>query len=275
MGEVIGVTPEEPVLRLADAELAFGEHQLWSGLDLDVMPGEFITVLGANGSGKSSLLKAILGLQPLTAGEITMAGRRVARGDRHIGYVPQQRLFPPGTPMRGRDLVGFGIDGHRLGLRLLGHRAIRQRVEAAIDAVHAGDFADRPIGQLSGGEQQRLRVAQALVSEPSILLCDEPLISLDLNHQGEVSRLIDQRRRSHGTSVLFVTHDINPVLAFTDRVLYLAAGSYCVGTPEQVLRSTVLSRLYQTNVEVTRVGGRIVVLGAPDHHEPHHAEVLA
>ena len=275
MGEVIGVTPEEPVLRLADAALAFGDHLLWSGLDLDVMPGEFITVLGANGSGKSSLLKAILGLQPLTAGAINVMGRRVVRGDRHIGYIPQQRLFPPGTPMRGRDLVGFGIDGHRPGVRLVGRRAIRQRVEAAIGAVHAGDFADRPIGQLSGGEQQRLRIAQAMVSEPSILLCDEPLISLDLNHQGEVSRFIDQRRRSNGTAVLFVTHDINPVLAFTDRVLYLAAGSYCVGTPEQVLRSTVLSRLYETKVEVTHVGGRIVVLGAPDHHEPHHAEVLA
>ncbi|HUS20505.1 MAG TPA: ABC transporter ATP-binding protein [Aeromicrobium sp.] len=275
MGEVVGVAPQEPVLRLADAALAFGDHELWSGLDLDVMPGEFITVLGANGSGKSSLLKTILGLQPLTAGEITVMGRRVTRGDRHIGYVPQQRLFPAGTPMRGRDLVGFGVDGHRLGLRLVGRRAVRERVDAAIDAVQAGDFADRPIGQLSGGEQQRLRVAQALVSEPSILLCDEPLISLDLNHQGEVSRLIDRRRRSHGTAVLFVTHDINPVLSFTDRVLYLAAGSYCVGAPDQVLRSTVLSRLYQTRVEVTRVGGRIVVLGAPDHHEPHHVEVLA
>jgi len=177
--------------------------------------------------------------------------------------------------MRGRDLVGFGIDGQRPGARLVGRRAIRQRVDAAIGAVHAEDFADRPIGQLSGGEQQRLRIAQAMVSEPSILLCDEPLISLDLNHQGEVSRLIDQRRRSDGTSVLFVTHDINPVLAFTDRVLYLAAGSYCVGTPEEVLRSAVLSRLYGTRVEVTRVDGRVVVLGAPDHHEPHHAEVLA
>lgn len=275
MGEVVGVTPEEPVLRLADAALAFGDHQLWSGLDLDVMPGEFITVLGANGSGKSSLLKSILGLQPLTAGEITVMGRRVVRGDRHIGYVPQQRLFPPGTPMRGRDLVGFGIDGHRLGFRLAGRGAIKAQVDAAIEAVQAGGFADRPIGQLSGGEQQRLRVAQALVSEPSILLCDEPLISLDLNHQGEVSGLVAQRSRSHGTAVLFVTHDINPVLSFTDRVLYLAAGSYCVGSPDQVLRSTVLSRLYQTRVEVTRVGGRIVVLGAPEHHEPHHAEVLA
>ena len=183
MGELIGVAPEEPVLRLADAALAFGDHQLWSGLDLDVMPGEFITVLGANGSGKSSLLKAILGLQPLTAGKINVMGRCVVRGDRHIGYVPQQRLFPPGTPMRGRDLVGFGIDGHRPGVRLVGRNAIRQRVEAAIGAVDAGDFADQPIGQLSGGEQQRLRIAQAMVSEPSILLCDEPLISLDLNHQ--------------------------------------------------------------------------------------------
>ncbi|MFT4008703.1 MAG: ATP-binding cassette domain-containing protein [Nocardioidaceae bacterium] len=264
--------PAEPVLRISGAALAFGDRTLWSGLDLDVWPGDFITVLGANGSGKSSLLKVILGLQRLTAGTIEVLGRPAARGDRHIGYVPQQRLIPPGTPMRGRDLIAFGIDGHRLGPRLLGRGTLRARVDAAIASVQAESFADRPVGQLSGGEQQRLRVAQALVSDPALLLCDEPLISLDLNHQQEVSRLVSDRRRAVGTPVLFVTHDINPVLPLTDRVLYLAAGSHRLGTPDEVLRSDVLSELYGAKVNVVRVDGRVVVLGAPDHHEPHHVE---
>lgn len=262
-----------PVLRLRGTALEFGDRTLWSGLDLNVLPGEFITVLGSNGSGKSSLLKTILGLQQPSAGFIEVLGRPATRGDRRIGYIPQQRLIPTGTPMRGRDLVALGVDGHRLGVRLPGQRTLRTQVEAAIEAVQAADFADRPIGQLSGGEQQRLRVAQALVSDPALLLCDEPLISLDLYHQQAVSTLVNERRRIHGTPVLFVTHDINPVLSMTDRVLYFAAGQHRLGTPEEVLRSDVLSDLYNTPVDVARIGDRIVVLGAPNHHEPHHLEV--
>jgi zinc/manganese transport system ATP-binding protein len=259
-----------PVLRLRGAALAFGERTLWSGLDLDVRPGEFLTVLGANGSGKSTLLKAVLGLQQLSAGTVEVLGERAARGDRRIGYVPQQRLIPPGTPMRGRDLVSLGVDGHRPGIRLRGRREIASRVDAAVAAVSAQEFAGRPVGLLSGGEQQRLRVAQALVSDPALLLCDEPLISLDLNHQRAVSRLVDERRRTSGTPVLFVTHDLNPVLRMTDRVLYFAAGQHRLGAPDEVMRSDVLSELYGTRVDVARIGDRLVVLGAPDHHEPHH-----
>lgn len=265
-------TSSEPVLRLHGAALAFGRRHLWDGLDLEVRSGEFITVLGSNGSGKSSLLKVILGLQELSAGSVEVLGTPARRGDRQIGYIPQQRLIPTGTPMRGRDLVALGIDGHRPGLRLLGRRAVRDRVEAALASVQAERFADQPVGQLSGGEQQRLRVAQALVSDPALLLCDEPLISLDLHHQQEVSRLIDGRRRTHGSPVLFVTHDINPVLEMTDRVLYFAASGFRLGSPDEVLRSEVLSELYGTRVDVARIDGRVVVLGAPDHHEPHHLE---
>ncbi|WP_370290203.1 metal ABC transporter ATP-binding protein [Nocardioides sp.] len=263
---------DRPVLRLRDASVAFGHRTLWSGLDLDVAAGEFITVLGANGSGKSTLLKAVLGLRALSAGSIEVLGRPARRGNRSIGYVPQQRLIPAGTPMRGRDLVSLGVDGHRPGLRLRGRRAIAARVDAAIEAVEASRFAARPVGQLSGGEQQRLRVAQALVADPGLLLCDELLISLDLHHQRAVSGLVDRRRRTAGTPVLFVTHDVNPVLAMTDRVLYFAAGQHRLGVPEEVLRSDVLSELYGTRVDVARIGERLVVLGAPDHHQPHHPD---
>ncbi|MDR1791591.1 MAG: ATP-binding cassette domain-containing protein [Propionibacteriaceae bacterium] len=262
-----------PVLQLRDATLAFDERVLWEGLNLDVQPGDFITVIGANGSGKSSLLKAILGMRKLTAGEIRLGGQPVRRGDSRIGYIPQQRLIPRGTPMRGRDLVSMGIDGHRWGMRITGRPAARARVAAAIESVGASSFAAQPVGMLSGGEQQRLRTAQALVSDPVLLLCDEPLSSLDLNYQQSVANLIAQQCRDRGTPVLFVTHDINPVLPFTDRVLYLAAGRHLLGSPDEILRSEVLSDLYQTPVEVTRVGDQVIVIGAPEHHEPHHLEV--
>ena len=258
------------ILGIRGAALALGGRTLWSGLDLVLREGEFLAVLGANGTGKTSLLRAILGQQRLDAGRIELDGRPVRRGDRRIGYVPQQKLIQPGTPMRGRDLIGLGVNGHRFGPPLT-TRAERYRIDGLVAAVGAERYADEPVGNLSGGEQQRLRVGQALAGDPRLLLCDEPLISLDLQHQRGVSGLLDARRREHGTPVVFVTHDVNPVLGMVDRILYLAAGGYRIGTPDEVLRSEVLTELYGTPVEVIRSSGRIIVAGLPQHSD-HHAE---
>ncbi len=259
------------VLSLRSAALGFGDRTLWSGLDLDVHAGEFVAVLGPNGSGKTSLLKAILGQQPLDSGSIELDGHPVRRGDRRIGYIPQQKLIPAGTPMRARDLVALGVNGHRWGLPIP-NRADRAQVEQLIDSVGARRYADTPVGSLSGGEQQRLRVAQALAGDPALLLCDEPLLSLDLQHQRGVSELIDRRRREHDSAVVFVTHDVNPVLGMVDRVLYLAGGRFRTGTPDEVLRSEVLTDLYGTPVDVIRSRGRIVVVGIPDAETHEHHE---
>lgn len=261
----------EVVLRLRSAALGFGDRTLWSGLDLDVHAGEFVAVLGPNGSGKTSLLKTILGQQSLDSGSIELDGHAVRRGDRRIGYIPQQKLIPAGTPMRARDLVALGVNGHRWGLPIP-NRADRAQVEQLIDSVGARRYADTPVGSLSGGEQQRLRVAQALAGDPALLLCDEPLLSLDLQHQRGVSELIDRRRRDHGSAVVFVTHDVNPVLGMVDRVLYLAGGRFRTGTPDEVLRSDVLTDLYGTPVDVIRSRGRIVVVGIPDAETHQHHE---
>ncbi|TWF77905.1 zinc/manganese transport system ATP-binding protein [Pseudonocardia hierapolitana] len=261
-----------PAVSLRGARVSFGERTLWDGLDLDVAPGEFVTVLGPNGSGKTTLVRVLLGLLPLTAGEVRIAGRPPRRGSPSIGYVPQQKALDPDLPLRGRDLVGLGLDGHRFGIGFRGRRERRERVAAALAAVGGSAYADAPVGRLSGGEQQRLRVAQALVGGPDVLLCDEPLLSLDLSHQRTVTRLIDERRRAAGTAVLFVTHEINPVLPLVDRVLYLVNGRFRIGPPEEVMTSEVLSELYRTRVDVLRVRGRLVVVGAEDHGEHCHEE---
>ncbi len=247
---------------LRGAAVRFGERTLWDGLDLDVAPGEFVAVLGPNGSGKTTLVRVLLGLLPLTAGEVRVGGAAPRRGDPTIGYVPQQKALDADLPLRGRDLVGLGLDGHRPGLGLRGRRERRRRVDEALAAVHGTAYADAPVGRLSGGEQQRLRVAQALVGDPSVLLCDEPLLSLDLAHQRVVTELIDERRRTAGTAVVFVTHEINPVLPLVDRVLHLVDGRFRIGTPDEVMTSEVLSELYRTDVEVLRLRDRIVVVGA-------------
>lgn len=257
------------ILSIRGAGLRRGDRTLWSGLDLDVAPGELIAVLGPSGSGKTTLLRAILGLEPLSEGTITALGQPVQRkGNRRIGYLPQARPLPRDTAMRARDLVALGVDGHRFGLPIP-RRADRERVQELIDAVGASGFADEPVGVLSGGEQQRLRVGQALADNPRLLLCDEPLTSLDLANQQAVVRLIDDHRKT-GAGVLLVTHDINPVLGKVDRILYLAGNRFTLGTPKDVLTSPVLTDLYGAPVFVLRAGDRLVVVGAPDAEESHH-----
>ncbi len=280
----VGAAPRaaslETVLGLRNATLALGGRTLWAGLDLDVHAGEFIAVLGANGSGKTSLLRVILGQQRLVSGSVDFLGQPVARGNRRIGYIPQQKLADEGTPLRARDLVGLGVDGHRWGVPWPSRRR-RRLVDELLDSVGATAYARVPVATLSGGEQQRLRVGQALAGDPRLLLCDEPLLSLDLAHQRAVSELIDLHRRQRQLGVLFVTHDVNPVLDLVDRVLYLAGGRFRIGTPDQVLRSEVLSELYGSPVDVIRTRGRIVVVGTADapqahpdgphaHHDEHH-----
>lgn len=260
----------EPPLHIAGAALRRGDRELWAGLDLTVDLGEFIAVLGPSGSGKTTLLRAILGLDRLSEGSITALGERVQRpGNRRIGYIPQQRPLARDAALRGRDLVALGVNGHRFGVPLP-RRADRARVDRLLEAVGATAFADRPVGELSGGEQQRLRAGQALADDPRLLLCDEPLTSLDLANQQAVTALIDRHRRDTGAAVLFVTHDINPVLSRVDRILYLAGGRFMLGTPDEVLDSRVLSELYGTDVYVLRAGERLVVVGAPDADDTHH-----
>lgn len=266
----------EPVLRLKSATLSFGDRELWRNLNLDVQPGEFMAVLGPNGTGKTSLLKAILGQQRLTSGSIEFLGEPVGTGSPRIGYIPQQKLLEQGTPLRARDLVAFGVNGSRWGLPI-NSRAVRKKVDGILDSIGATEYADVPVATLSGGEQQRIRVGQSVAADPKLLLCDEPLLSLDLYHQRQVSELIDAQRRALNTAVVFVTHDVNPILEMVDRVLYMAGGRFQVGTPDQVLRSEVLSYMYDTPVEVIRSRGRVIVLGAPEgygvhDHLEHHAK---
>jgi zinc/manganese transport system ATP-binding protein len=258
-----------PVLELRGAALGYGNRVLWSHLDLRVEPGEFVAVLGANGSGKTSLLQAILGLQSLSAGAVFVGGEPARRGSRLIGYVPQQRRIDPLTPLRARDVVAQGIDGHRWGIGRPGRRR-EEILDAALAAVGASAYRDLPVGVLSGGEQQRVRMAQALAADPRLLLCDEALLSLDLNSQAAITALVDRRRREHGTAVVFVTHEINPILPYVDRVLYLAGGQFRIGTVDEVMTSGTLSSLYGTPVEVLRAGGRILIAGAPDIHVHTH-----
>jgi zinc/manganese transport system ATP-binding protein len=258
------------------ASVRLGGRTIWQEVDLTVAPGDFVAVLGPNGSGKSTLMKALLGLLPLSAGELRLLGGSPRRARPRVGYLPQRRSFDAATRVRGVDLVRLGLDGTRFGLSPgLGARARarrreeRARVAAAIERVGASACAQRPIGELSGGEQQRLLIAQALVQQPDLLILDEPLDSLDLPSQRAVAALLARICREDGVAVLLVAHDVNPLLGHLDRVIYLAAGRALEGTVAEVVTGERLSALFGIPIEVLRArDGRLVVVGEPD--APHH-----
>ena len=255
-----------PTVRMIGARLAFGDRTLWDRLDLSVSAGEFIAVLGPIGSGKTALLKVLLGQLPLSGGTVLVDGRPVTAGSDRIGYVPQHRPLDRDVMLRGRDLVQLGADGRRWGvtpLRSAGRARRRAAVRRALRQVNGEHLADARVGVLSGGELQRLRIAQALVSEPALLLCDEPLLTLDPANAKLVAALIDRRRRDAATTVVVVTHEVNPILPYVDRVLYLVDGRFGIGSVEQVMTTETLSALYRADIEVVQVKGGYVVVGEP------------
>ncbi|MFK0292655.1 metal ABC transporter ATP-binding protein [Streptomyces sp. NPDC090442] len=262
-------TGSGPVVALRDAAVRVGGRTLWSGADLSVRPGEFTAVLGPNGVGKSTMIKVLLGALPVAAGEVRVLGARPGQANDRIGYLPQRRSFDASMRIRGIDVVRMGLDGDRWGVPLpfptARRRAERERVAGVIELVGASGYARRPIGRCSGGEQQRLLIAQALVRRPELLLLDEPLDSLDLPNQSAVAALIGRICHQEGVAVVMVAHDVNPILHHLDRVVYLAEGGAATGTPQEVITSETLTRLYGTPVEVLRTsGGRLVVVGQPE-----------
>jgi len=261
-----------PVVRLEGAEARVGGRSVWRDVSLAVAAGEFTAILGPNGSGKTTLLRVLLGELALTSGSAAVLGSPPGAANRQIGYLPQRRHFDAGIRIRGIDLVTLGLDGARWGLPL--RRSGREQVDEAIAMVGASDYATRPIGRLSGGEQQRLLIAQALVSRPSLVILDEPLDSLDLPNQTAVAALLARISHQQGVTVLLVAHDVNPLLSYLDRVVYFGAGRAAVGTPQDVITAATLSRLYGVPIEVLQAAdGRLVVVGLPEppaYHSNRH-----
>jgi zinc/manganese transport system ATP-binding protein len=252
---------QETTIKLEHVRVQFGKRVLLEDLSLNIAQGEFITVLGPNGAGKSTLFKLLLGLLKPAAGMVRVLGRDPRRGNRAIGYAPQHRKLETDLALRARDVVGFGLDGDRWGIGFTSRKR-SAIIDQALDEVNALSFADAPVGQLSGGEQQRLLIAQALLTNPRLLLLDEPLANLDIAHGQEIVALVAEVCRSRGVTVLLVSHDVNPLLPVIDRVLYIANGQSAIGTPEEVITSATLSQLYNSSVEVVQALGRLFVVGA-------------
>jgi len=245
------------VLQVERLSVRLGGREVLHDVSFGVAAGELTGLIGANGAGKTTLIRTVLGLQPASSGALRRAS---------VGYVPQKVTLDPDLPVRARDLVALGVDGERLGTGWRSPRR-RARVDELLSAVGASHLADARVGTLSGGEQQRVLIAHALAREPQLLLLDEPLANLDPPSTQAIVRLLALLARSRHMGILLSTHDINPLLPFMDRVVYLAGGLAASGTTEEVVRSDVLSALYGHHVDVLRAHGRVIVSVADEHRE--------
>ena len=268
-----------PVLDVSHVSARLAGRTVLEDIDFAIAPGEFTGLIGSNGAGKTTLFRVILGLAGRSgsvSGRVLVGGAPRSRRNPQIGYVPQKFALDPDVPLRARDLVALGIDGHRLGFARPS-AARRAQVEEMLESVAARELADARVGELSGGEQQRVLIAHALISRPRLLLLDEPLANLDLRSSGEVVALVSRVAREQRLAVLISAHEINPLLPVMDRIVYLAGGHAVHGTVDEVIRGDVLSRLYGHHVDVLRVHGRVLVVagvgdpagGDPTGHDSH------
>ncbi len=262
------------ILAVANVSVSLSGREILRDVSFRCDAGEFIGLIGSNGAGKTTLFRVIMGLIAPTSGTIRVAGKARSRRNPLIGYVPQKIGLDPDMPIRARDLVGLGIDGHRFGMP----RPTAKRnalIDAMLDAVDATSFANARVGNLSGGEQQRIMIAHALISRPSLLLLDEPLANLDIRSEQEVVSLVARVAKVQHVAVLFAAHGMNPLLPVMDRVVYIAGGRVASGNTEDVVTTESLSRLYGRHIDVIRVHDRILVVAGREDEGLHHAELAA
>ena len=255
----MGVKVMTSIVELDRATLKLGGHAVLADVSFAIGQGEFIGVLGPNGAGKTTLMRAILGLLPPSAGALRVFGKEPQRGDPAIGYLPQIRTVLPDLRVRGLDFIASSLHGERWGLPSLSKHD-RAMIEDTLAAIGARELSTRPLSDMSGGERQRLLLAQALIGAPKLLLLDEPLISLDQRRQEVAIEVVRRVCRERRITVLFSAHELNQLLGTLDRVLYLGNGRAVLGTVDEVVTAPVLSGLYGTDIQVVRTDGHIFVM---------------
>lgn len=262
---------ESTVIAARGLAAGYGDTAIWQDATFSIQKGEFVGILGPNGAGKTTLFRLLLGLLRPIRGELDVFGTKPERGNSRIGYVPQRHAVDQELAIEALEIVRLGSCAGTWGIDTPAESG-RERAAAlkALKDVDAEHLAHRPLGALSGGELQRVFLAQALSGSPELLLLDEPLANLDIRREADLVQLIQSVVRSRSVTVLLIAHNINPLLPVLDRVVYVANGRVATGKPEDVMNSETLSSLYDTPVEVLRDSrGRLAIIGAEDGHLHH------
>ena len=244
----------------------YRDKTVWEDANFAFGRGEFIAVIGPNGAGKTTLFRMLLGLQAPLSGSLEVFGEPPSRGNPRIGYVPQRHIIDRDTNVECLELVRLGLSGKKWGFNPFS-RDDHDAAVLALEGVGATELAHRPLGVLSGGELQRIFLAEALVSKPDILLLDEPLSNLDLRRETDLLHQINSVVRTRGVTALLIAHNINPLLPHLDKVMYIANGKVATGKPSEVLTSESLTALYGVQVEVlSDPHGNVAIIGVEEHH---------
>jgi zinc/manganese transport system ATP-binding protein len=248
-------------LSMIDVGVRLGGRDILREVNAEITPGEFVGVFGPNGAGKSTLMRCILGLIPSSSGTLSVFGEPPGQANWVIGYMPQSRASLEGTALTARSLVSAAEGGNRWGIPW-SSRASRSEVERALTLAGVEEYADRSFSVLSGGEKQRVALAQALLGKPRLLILDEPLASLDPRNQMRMVECIARIKAATGATILFIAHDVNPLLGVMDRVIYVAGGGAAIGSTDDIISSTALSKLYGMEISVVRAEGKIFIVAA-------------
>jgi zinc/manganese transport system ATP-binding protein len=258
------------LIRAENLSAGFKFKTIWHNANFVVEPGEFIGLLGANGAGKTTLFRLLLGIEQPFSGSLLVFSKPPERGNPRIGYVPQRRSIDSETKIQALEYVRLGTYGNNWGFSSPA-KATRERHQAlkSLEQVDALNLAYKPLNELSGGEQQRIFLAQALAGKPDLLLLDEPLANLDIRRESELIKLVQSVAKLHNMAVILIAHDINPLLPVVERIIYIANGKIASGKVDEVVTSSSLSALYDAPIEVLRDSrGRLAVLGVEEamHH---------
>ena len=245
----------DTVISIKDAVVSYREDVALRGVSLTVKSGEFVGIIGPNGAGKTTLLTIVNGLGKLLRGEVRVLGKSLTSGNGHslrkkVGYVAQVENIDPRMPMNVREVVMIGRYGG-LGLFKKPGKPDWAIVDEMLALVGMTHLAHRPIGHLSGGEQQRVAIARCLAQEPELFLLDEPTASLDWKAKAEILELVKQIHDSRNLTTLFVTHDLDALPHTCDRLVLMKDGLILSdGTPDQLISADSLSRLYDVPLPV-------------------------
>jgi zinc/manganese transport system ATP-binding protein len=259
----------EAIVTAQDLAAGYQTNLVWRDATFSINRGDFVAIIGPNGAGKTTLFRLLLGLQRPAAGTLRVFNALPKRGNPRIGYVPQRHLIDGDTNVESLELVQLGYSGRRWGVGIFS-QSDRKAALDALESVGASELAHRPLGELSGGELQRVFLAEALVSNPDLLLLDEPLSNLDIKREHELLQVVDKIARERNVTALLIAHHINPLLPYLDNVVYIGNGKIATGKPSEVLTSESLTALYGVRIEVLRDSrGNLAIVGLEETQDEH------
>jgi zinc transport system ATP-binding protein len=237
------------VINIEHVSVFYGDNRILDDVTLSIEKNDFLGIIGPNGAGKTTLLKVILGMLKPDSGSVSVLGSSPVISRKHIGYVPQHSQFDINFPINVRDVVLMGRYNKR-GLARKYNKTDLQSVEETLEKVGMLSFKDKQIGKLSGGEQQRVFIARALVADPKILLLDEPTASVDVASQTDFYNLLEDLKQR--MSIILVSHDIGVMSVYVDKIACLNVQLYYHGSKE--ISPEILEATYKCPVQMIAHG---------------------